>query len=277
MGNSVMNDLFDISGKVVVVSGATGVLAGSLARYLVSNGAKVAFLGRSQQKLDASLAKLAPEAAKNCLACVCNVLDRPSLERAKDKIMDIWGNIDVIVNGAGGNMPGAVVPPDGSFFDLDFDQWKAVMDLNLGGTLLPIMVFGKVFEKTGRGVILNFSSMTAGAAVTRVFGYSNAKAAVENLTRWLAVEFAKKIGSGVRVNAIAPGFFISEQNRALLTNTDGSLTQRGLSVISKTPFGRFGAADEINGAAHFLISEASKFVTGQVVAIDGGFSSYSGV
>ena len=262
-----MKDLFDIKGRVVVVSGATGVLAGSLARYLALNGAKVAFLGRSQQKLDASLAKLPAETAKNCLPCVCDVLDRTSLERAKDKIIGEWGNIDVIINGAGGNMPGAVVPPDGSFFDLDFDQWKAVLDLNLGGTLLPIMVFGKVFEKTGRGVVLNFSSMTAGAAITRVFGYSNAKAAVENLTRWLAVEFAKKIGSGVRVNAIAPG----------LTNTDGSLTQRGLSVISKTPFGRFGSAEEINGAAHFLISDASSFITGQVLAIDGGFSSFSGV
>lgn len=157
------------------------------------------------------------------------------------------------------------------------EAWNSVFKLNLQGTILPIIVFGEVFRETKKGAIVNFSSMTAQQAVTRVLGYSNAKAAIDNLTKWLAVEFAKKIGSGVRVNAVAPGFFLSEQNRALLTNPDGSLTSRGDNIIKNTPFGRFGEADEVFGAVHYLCSDASKFVTGTVLPIDGGFSCFSGV
>ena len=271
-----MENLFDIRGKVIAVTGSTGVLAGALAQYLARQGAKVAFLGRDAKKLDDAVDE-ARKSSPECAAFVCDVLDRPALERARDKILENYGRLDALVNGAGGNMAGATVPPDKSFFDLDFDAWGKVLDLNLGGTLLPTIVFGKIFEKQKAGIILNFSSMTAQAAVTRVCGYSNAKAGVDNLTRWLAVEFAKKIGEGVRVNAVAPGFFISEQNRALLTNPDGSYTERGKSVIAKTPFGRFGKSGEVFGAAHFLLSDASKFVTGIVLPIDGGFSCFSGV
>lgn len=271
-----MKSLFDIKDKVVIVTGATGVLAGAIAKYLAQNGAKVAFLGRNKEKLD--------EARKFCesnglcgMACECDVLNRPALESVREKVLGEWGTIDAIVNGAGGNQAGAVIQPDQSFFDLDVEAWNSVFKLNLQGTILPIIVFGEVFRETKKGAIVNFSSMTAQQAVTRVLGYSNAKAAIDNLTKWLAVEFAKKIGSGVRVNAVAPGFFLSEQNRALLTNPDGSLTSRGDDIIKNTPFGRFGEADEVFGAVHYLCSDASKFVTGTVLPIDGGFSCFSGV
>lgn len=271
-----MNNLFDIKDRVIIVTGATGVLAGATARYLAENGARVVFLGRNAQKLE--------EARKFCesrnlqgLACECDVLDRNALEKVRDQVIEKWGSIDALVNGAGGNMSGAVIQPDQSFFNLDLSAWESVLKLNLEGTILPTIVFGETFQKSRRGVIVNFSSMTAQQAVTRVFGYSNAKAAIDNLTKWLAVEFAKKIGDGVRVNAVAPGFFLSEQNRTLLTNPDGSLTGRGHDIVKSTPFGRFGNADEVFGAVHYLCSDASKFVTGTVLAIDGGFSCFSGV
>ena len=241
-----MNELFNIKDKVVAITGSTGVLAGELARYLAKEGAKIVFMGRSQAKLDAAMKGLEN---CDCLGCVADVLDRPALEKARADILQKYGKLDALINGAGGNMPGATIPPDKTFFDLDVSQWADVLKLNLQGTLLPTMVLG----------------------------YSNAKASVNNLTKWLAVEFAQKFGEGVRVNAKAPGFFISEQNRALLTNPDGTFTQRGQTVINKTPFQRFGNADEICGAAHYLISDASKFVTGTIMAIDGGFSCFSGV
>ncbi len=269
-----MNELFNIKDKVVAITGSTGVLAGELARYLAKEGAKIVFMGRSQVKLDSAMKGLED---CDCLGCVADVLDRPALEKARADILQKYGKLDALINGAGGNMPGATIPPDKTFFDLDVSQWADVLKLNLQGTLLPTMVFGEIFKEQKYGCVVNFSSMTAESAVTRVLGYSNAKASVNNLTKWLAVEFAQKFGEGVRVNAIAPGFFISEQNRALLTNPDGTFTQRGQTVINKTPFKRFGNADEICGAAHYLISDASKFVTGTIMAIDGGFSCFSGV
>lgn len=271
-----MKNLFDIKNKVVVVTGSTGVLAGNVAQYLAQQGAQVVFIGRNEEKLQKAVQQ-AQSGNKDCFYCVANVLDKNALQAAYDKIMAKCGRIDALVNGAGGNMPGAVIPPDKSVFDLDFEQWRAVIDLNLGGTMLPILVFGRAFEKQKEGVIVNFSSMAAEQALTRVLGYSNAKSGINNLTRWLAVEFAKKTGEKVRVNAVAPGFFISEQNRALLTNPDGSYTERGTQVINKTPFGRFGKCDEINGTVHYLISDASAFVTGTIMAVDGGFSAFTGV
>lgn len=271
-----MKNLFDISQKTIVVTGATGVLAGGTARYLAECGARVAFLGRNAEKLSEA-EEFGARNGLQVMALECDVLDRAALERAQKAVEAKWGDIDVLVNGAGGNRPGAVIAPDASFFDLDVNAWSEVLDINLRGTILPTLVFCKCFERTRRGCIVNFSSMTAQSAVTRVFGYSNAKAAVDNLTKWLAAELGKKIGDGVRVNAVAPGFFISQQNRTLLTNPDGTLTPRGNDIVKKTPFGRFGEAEEVFGAVHFLCSEASKFVTGTVIAIDGGFSSFSGV
>ena len=273
-----MKNLFSIKDKVIIVTGAMGVLANALAHYFAEQGARVVFLDlpRVEDKLKATVEK-ARAVSPECMYCTGSVLEKADLEKARDQTLAKYGRIDVIINGAGGNMPGAIVQPADSFFNLDYSQWRAVIDLNLGGTLLPILVFGKIFEQQKHGVIMNFSSMSAQSALTRVFGYSNSKAAVDNLTKWLAVEFAQKIGEGVRVNAIAPGFFIGDQNRALLTNPDGTYTPRGNSVIKKTPVGRFGIPEDIHGTAHFLISDAAKFVTGVVVPIDGGFSAYTGV
>ena len=271
-----MNELFDLSGKVIVVTGATGVLAGGSAQYLQKNGAKVVYLGRNQQKVDDVLA-VAQQISADCTGLTADVLDEEKLSMAYERIMNQYGRIDALINGAGGNMPGATVGPEQEIFDLNLDDYAKVMDLNLKGTLLPTLVFGKAFRDTGIGSVINFSSMSSPHALTRVLGYSNAKAAIDNFTRWMATEMALKYGNRVRVNAVAPGFFISNQNRALLTNEDGSYTERGQKVIDKTPFKRFGQQDEIYGAIHYLLSDASTFVTGTILAVDGGFSSFSGV
>ena len=267
---------FDLTGRVIIVTGATGVLAGSAARYLVAQGARVVFLGRDQTKLDAARADcigLPGEAA----AYSVDVLDRTGLENVRAEVVARFGRIDALINAAGGNQPGATIPPDKTFFDLDLAAYRQVLALNLEGTVLPSQVFAQTFAAQKRGNIINFSSMAAERAITRVVGYSNAKAAVDNFTRWLAVEFAAKYGDGLRVNAIAPGFFIADQNRRLLLNPDGTPTARGQAVLNQTPFRRFGAAAELHGALHFLLADASAFVTGTVLAVDGGFSCFSGV
>lgn len=276
--SSAKNSLFDITGRVVVITGSTGALAGSAATYLASQGARVVYLGRSQEKLDAALAKclqLSPEA--QCLGLIADVMDRPALERASDAILNKWGRIDALLNAAGGNMPGATIPPGKSFGDLDFEAFRQVVDLNLNGTVLPSLVFVPTMADSGNGSVVNFSSVSAPSAVTRVVGYSAAKSGVENFTRWLAVETARKTSGKIRVNAVMPGFFLGEQNRRLLTNEDGSLTDRGKLIVQNTPFGRFGEAEELHGALHYLLSDASRFVTGSVMVVDGGFSVFSGV
>ena len=271
-----MNDLFTISGKVIVVTGATGVLAGGAAQYLQKNGAKLVYIGRNQERVDQAL-ESARTISADCIGLVCDVLDEKGLQTAFGKVLAQFGRIDALINGAGGNMPGATIGPDQEIFDLDIDDYGKVMDLNLKGTVLPTLIFGKAFQKQGYGCVINFSSMSSPQALTRVLGYSNAKAAIDNFTRWMATEMAIKYGDKVRVNAVAPGFFISKQNKALLTNEDGSFTDRGQQVINKTPFRRFGKQEEIYGSIHFLLSDASAFVTGTVVAVDGGFSSFCGV
>jgi NAD(P)-dependent dehydrogenase (short-subunit alcohol dehydrogenase family) len=271
-----MNDIFDLTDRVIVVTGATGALAGSAADYLAARNARVVYLGRSQDKLDAAISKCrakTPDA--QCLGLVADVLDRPALERAGDAVIQQWGRIDGLVNGAGGNMPGATISPEKSFADLDFESFQQVMDLNLHGTVLPSLVFTPAMMEGGS--VVNFSSVSAPQAVTRVVGYSAAKAGVENFTRWLAVDLGRRTGGKVRVNAVLPGFFIGEQNRRLLTQEDGSLTERGELVIRNTPFGRFGEADELHGAIHYLLASASRFVTGTILPVDGGFVAFSGV
>jgi NAD(P)-dependent dehydrogenase (short-subunit alcohol dehydrogenase family) len=205
------------------------------------------------------------------------VLDRAALERARAGVLDKWGRIDALVNGAGGNMPGATISPTQDFADLDFAAFGQVVELNLHGTVLPTQVFAPSLAASGRGAVVNFSSVASTRAVTRVVGYSAAKAAVDNFTRWLAVDAARRSFGALRVNALMPGFFLGEQNRRLLTNEDGSPTERGRSIIAHTPFGRFGEADELHGAIHYLISDASRFVTGAVLTVDGGFTAFSGV
>lgn len=270
--------LFDIAGKVVVVTGATGTLTGSAAAYLAAQQARVVYLGRSQAKLDAALAAArAAQPDAEVLGVAADIGDRDSLERARDTVLAKWGRIDALLNGAGGNQPGATIPPDKTFTDLDFTAFKEVVDLNLHGTVLPTLVFTPALMAAGSASIVNYSSASASRAITRVVGYSAAKAAVENFTRWLAVDLGRRTSGGVRVNSLVPGFFIGEQNRRLLTNEDGSLTERGESIVRQTPFGRFGQADELHGAVHYLVADASRFVTGTTLTVDGGFGVFSGV
>ncbi len=268
--------LFDLSGKVIAITGAAGVLAGGTAKYLQEQGAYVIYLDLHQEAVDKTVEE-ARKISEKCCGYACNVLDQAALDGVYEKIMSEIGRVDVLINGAGGNMPGATIGPDQDVFDLKIDDYSKVVDLNLKGTVMPTMTFAKAFKAQKSGCVVNFSSMSATQALTRVLGYSNAKAAIDNFTRWMATEMALKYGSAVRVNALAPGFFIGNQNRALLINEDGSYTERGQQVINKTPFRRFGEQEEVYGTIHYLISDAAAFVSGVIVPVDGGFSAYTGV
>ena len=271
------DNLFDVSGKVAVITGGSGILCGELAKALALRGAKVGILGRTPEKINDMVAQIQATGGE-ALSLVADVLDQSELELARQKVMDTWGRIDILINGAGGNMPGATVMPNQNFFeDLNFEQYKRVSALNHDGTVLPTLIFGKIMAQQKQGSIINISSMAAQQAVTRVVGYSTAKAAIDSFTRWLAVETAIKFGEGIRVNAIAPGFFVTEQNRALLTTPDGGYTTRGETVIRKTPMARFGEPEELIGTCIWLCSDASRFVTGTIIPVDGGFSAWSGV
>lgn len=267
---------FDLEGRVAVITGATGVLGGVMAQGLATRGVKVAVLGRNATNAGA-LADTIVAAGGAAVATPADVLDEKALTRVAEDVVQRWGRIDILINAAGGNLPGATLQPGASFFDLGAAPMREVMDLNFMGTVLPIKVFGAVMGQQASGNIINVSSMAAMKAITRVVGYSAAKAAIDNLTRWLAQELGQRYQGGVRVNAIAPGFFVGNQNRALLLNEDGSLTPRGQQIIDHTPLGRFGEPEELLGTLVWLCSEASRFVTGVVVPIDGGFSVTSGV
>ncbi|MCR1024616.1 SDR family NAD(P)-dependent oxidoreductase [Cellulophaga baltica] len=270
-------NLFDIENKVILITGGGGVLGGEMSNYLLSNGATIIVLDRREETVNAALEKLKKVSA-NVFGYVCNVLDETSLKEIADQIITTHGKIDVLINAAGGNMPGATIGVDQTIFDVNIDDFKTVVDLNLFGSILPALVFGKKMVENKKGVIINISSMTAQSAITRVVGYSASKAAIDNFTKWLSVELATKFGEGLRVNAIAPGFFIGNQNRDLLIDKEtGKYTDRGDTIIRNTPMNRFGETDELNGTIHYLCADASKFVTGVVVPIDGGFSAFSGV
>jgi NAD(P)-dependent dehydrogenase (short-subunit alcohol dehydrogenase family) len=271
-----MKNLFDISDKVIAVTGAAGVLAGGTAKYLQEQGAFVIYLDLYQEAVDKTVEK-AKKISDKCCGYACNVLDQAALDSVCESILSDIGRIDVLINGAGGNMPGATIGPDQDVFDLKIEDYSKVLDLNLKGTVMPTMTFAKAFKEQKSGCVINFSSMSAAQTLTRVLGYSNAKAGIDNFTKWMATEMALKYGDGIRVNALAPGFFVSNQNRALLINEDGSYTERGQQVINKTPFRRFGEQDEVFGTIHFLISDAAKFVSGVIVPVDGGFSAFTGV
>jgi len=271
-----MKDLFDLTGKVAVVTGGNGILGRSMCAGLCSKGAKVAILGRNSESGE----KVASEIRANggdATFFVANVLDLEKLKLTKAEILAKYGHIDILVNAAGGNLPGACVQPDQSFFDIDMDAMRTVMELNYFGTLYPIRVFAEDMVKQGHGSIINITSAAAERPLTRVLGYSSAKAAVKNLTEWLAVEFAQKYGEKMRVNALTPGFFLTEQNRFLLTNKDGSLTPRGSLIIQGTPLKRMGNPEDLQGALIYLASDASRFVTGTTTIVDGGFNAFSGV
>ena len=271
-----MNDsAFDLSGRVAVVTGGYGVLGGSIADGLAAAGAKVALLGR---RPTAAAEKAEQLKARGCdaMPLVADVLDGDQLKAARDQLLRVWGHVDILVNAAGGNVQRARTDTT-SVFDLPLDAFDEVVRLNLHGTVLPTLAFGEAMAARRSGAVVNISSMAATQAISGVMGYSVAKAAIENFTRWMAVEVARKFGDRVRVNAIAPGFFVADQNRGVLVNPDGSYTDRARTIIARTPMGRFGSPAELNGAVQWLCSDAAAFVTGVVIPIDGGFSAFSGV
>ncbi|MCM1452351.1 MAG: SDR family oxidoreductase [Clostridium sp.] len=269
-----MNSLFDINGKVVAITGATGVLGSCIAKYLAKEGCKVALMGRRKEEGDKIASEIASEGGTAAF-WACDVMDQANVQRVCDEIVAMYVKVDALLNAAGGNMPGATISPNGTFFDLKVADFQKVLDLNLTGTVIPTQVFLKPMTEAGQGSIINFSSMAAFRPMTRVCGYAAAKAGISNFTAFLANEVATKFTPGIRVNAIAPGFFLTNQNRALLTNPDGTLTQRGADVIRQTPFKRFGAPEELCGTIHYLISAASSFVTGTVAVVDGGFNAFA--
>lgn len=269
-----MNELFSVKDKVVVITGGTGVLGACIAKYLAKEGAKVAILGRRKQEGDAIVAEIEGNGGVAAFF-TCDVMNIEVVEKTCADILSLWGKVDALLNAAGGNMPGATIAPTGTFFDLKVAEFQRVLDLNLTGTVIPTQVFLKPMVEAGKGVIVNFSSMAAFRPMTRVCGYAAAKAGISNFTAFLANEVATKFSEKIRVNAIAPGFFLTNQNLRLLTNEDGTYTERGTDVIRQTPFKRFGRPEELCGTIQYLISDASSFVTGTVAVVDGGFNAFA--
>ncbi len=270
------NELFSLEGRIAVVTGGGGVLGSSISKSLVLAGVKVAVLDIRQEQLDQRIAEL-QSLGGQVMGFIGNVMDKENLESVNKAILEAWGQIDILVNAAGGNIPGATLGEEQTFFDMKMEDFQKVTDLNMNGSVLPSMVFGKTMANQKKGSIINISSMATYSAITRVPGYSVAKTGINIFTQWLASEMALKFGEGIRVNAIAPGFFIGDQNRKVLLNEDGSLTERSRKVMARTPMGRFGDINELNGAVQFLCSDAASFITGVILPVDGGFSSFSGV
>lgn len=276
MDLKALTKLYDFTGRSVVITGGTGVLCRKMAQALVGAGANVAVLARSKEKGTALLAEM--QGSGRAIVVPGDVLRPDTLRKAAQVVVNEFGRINCLINGAGGNQPQATTRPDLSFFDLPEEALRYVFDLNLLGTILPTQVFAKRIAEAGEGVILNISSMSALRPLTRVVGYSAAKAGVTNFTQWLAVHLAQEYSPRIRVNAIAPGFFLTEQNRNLLTVPEtGQLTPRGQKILEHTPMGRFGKPEDLLGTVLWLLSPASEFVTGIVVPVDGGFSAFAGV
>jgi NAD(P)-dependent dehydrogenase (short-subunit alcohol dehydrogenase family) len=275
---TIVQDLFGLDGKVAVVTGGSGAIGRSLAAGLLRAGAQVAIVGRRADACAATCADIDPNGTRT-LAIAADVLEQTELEAARAAVLERWGQVDILVTAAGGNVPAATLAEGQSFFDLGIDGFRQVTDLNLLGTVLPCQIFGAAMirEEVGTGSIVAISSMAAQRALTRVAGYSAAKGAVDSFIRWLAVDLARRYGAGIRVNAISPGFFLGEQNRALLTEPDGSLTKRGRLIVDRTPMARFGDTKELVSTLLWLCGSGSTFVTGNVVPVDGGFSAFSGV
>ena len=268
---------FLLNDKVIIVTGATGVLGEAFVNGIAGAGATVGILGRNEKIANERAQAIIGKGGK-AIVLIADVTKEADLIAARDLVLSKYGKIDGLVNGAGGNIPDAVVQPDQDIFKLNMSALQQVMNLNLFGTLLPTQIFGEAIKDTvGRGSIVNISSVATVQAMTKVLGYSLAKSAIDSYTKWFAVELAKRYGDKIRMNSIAPGFFLTEQNRTLLTNTDGSLTERGNAVIQNTPYGRFGSPDELVGGLVWLLSDASKFATGSKVTLDGGFTIFSGV
>ncbi|MDR2138304.1 MAG: SDR family oxidoreductase [Tannerella sp.] len=265
----------DLSGKVAVVTGGGGVLGGSISKSLAENGVKVAILDIAKDALEKKVGELEPLGRVTGISC--NVLDMDALAAAREQLLTTWGRVDILINAAGGNLPGATLAEDRNVFDMKIEDFNRVTDLNLNGTVYPSLVFGKAMAQQGEGCILNIASMACYSAITRVPGYSVAKSGVSIFTKWLAMEMALKFSERIRVNALAPGFFIGNQNRAVLVNPDGTYTERSRKILARTPMKRFGDITELNGLVHFLCSAQASFITGAIIPVDGGFSSFSGV
>lgn len=273
---SYLDSLYSLEGQVAVVTGGTGVLGGAMAAALALAGARVGILGRRASVAEEVAAGIQARGGE-ALAIPADVLDRSSLSAALDKLLGHWGAVHTLVNAAGGNMPAATIGEMTDVFAMSPSAFQEVVSLNLTGTLLPTLVFGESIVKSGGGSIVNISSMASPRALTRNAGYGAAKAAVDNLTRWLAVELGRRHGELLRVNAIAPGFFVGEQNRTLLVEADGTPTERGRRIIAHTPAGRFGAPDDLAGALVWLCGPGARFVNGVVLPVDGGFNAFGGV
>lgn len=266
--------LFDIKDQVVVITGGTGVLGRAIGSHLAREGAKVVLLGR-RKDVGEELAEDIRKQGGHATFMVCDVTDIEAVNQVRDEVVRLYGRVDALLNAAGGNMTGATIPPGKTLFDVQVEEFQRVLNVNLTGTLIPTQAFLKPMTEAGHGSIVNFSSMAAFRPLSRVMGYAAAKAGISNLTAFLANEVASKFSPCIRVNAIAPGFFLTDQNRSLLTTPDGELTERGNDIIRQTPFKRFGKPEELCGTIQYLISEASAFVTGTVAVVDGGFNVFA--
>lgn len=271
-----MTEQFSLKDKVIIVTGGTGILGNSFVNAIVEAGGAVGILGRNQ-KVANERTEAINKNGGNALALVADVMDEEQLVAAKEKALAHFGKIDGLVNGAGGNSPEGVLMPGENIFGMNLQGMRKVMDINLWGTVIPTQIFGEAIAKNGKGSIVNISSMNSKRATTRVLGYNMGKAAVDCYNQWFAVELANRYGDKIRMNAIAPGFFLTEQNRDLLTRPEGGYTERGGLVIRQTPFKRFGNPDELKGTLVWLLSDASEFVTGAMICVDGGYSIFSGV
>ena len=271
----MQNSIFNINGSVAVITGGGGVLGSSIAGSLLRAGAKVAVIDIRQEALDRRTAGL--RESGEVYPVTGDVLDMDSLRNTRNMILKKWGRVDILVNAAGGNIPGATLDEDQTIFDMKMEDFNRVNELNMNGTVCPSIVFGEAMASAGKGSIINISSMSAHSAITRVPGYSVAKNGVEIFTKWLATELALKFSEKIRVNAIAPGFFLGDQNRAVLIDRDGNYTERSRKIIARTPMKRFGDITELSGLVQFLSSDAASFITGAVIPVDGGFSAFSGV
>jgi NAD(P)-dependent dehydrogenase (short-subunit alcohol dehydrogenase family) len=272
---SILNE-YSLAGKVIVVTGGTGILGSAFIDAIVEAGGAVGILGRKKEVAEERAAAINAKGGK-AIALVADVLQEEQLRACKQQVLAAFGKIDGLVNAAGGNMPEGVLQPNENIFSMNMEGMKKTLDINLWGTLIPTQVFGEAIAATGAGSIVNISSMNSKRAITKVLGYNMGKAAVDCYNQWFAVELANRYGDKIRMNALAPGFFLTEQNRYLLTKKEGGYTERGEKVITQTPFKRFGNPDELKGALVWLLSDASKFVTGSMICVDGGFSIFGGV
>lgn len=271
-----MSDMYSIKGKTVIVTGGGGILGGSIAKSFVEAGARVVVLDIREKNVNERVAELVKMGGE-AICFISNVLDVEEMKITRDNILKTWGKIDILVNAAGGNLPGATLTEEQTFFDMKISDFEKVTQLNMNGTVYPCMVFGEAMARAGQGSIINISSMSTLSAITRIPGYSVAKSGIDIFTKWMAMEMGTKYREKVRVNAISPGFFIGDQNRKILINDDGSYTERSKKVIARTTMGRFGDITELNGLVQFLCSDAASFITGTIIPVDGGFSSFSGV